>query len=318
MPDGTSTWGTDTSRYQPIGTYNPEHFEIVNIEDPGWLGKWHRNRAEGRPTGFYLWVYPGHDLAADTRWAIDMIRGVGIGDPELGLWADYEEAGVEQWQMDQFRATAQHMAMKAGRYHNPHSLNHQAFADLPWWSCVYPGNNDGSFPGYGALWSSSRPWPEALWQYTSTANGPVGLDRNVVVDDAWYAAFLGGSIMKEWDEMATRDEIKEVVREVLNEGTAQGTVSWAETMRTVLGGIQNLFNVANAGEAQDREGVQRILDAVADPSVTVDVDELAQKLAGLLGMPTGGLSAANRAEITSGTTAAREALERVDRAVAEA
>ena len=29
-----------------------------------------------------------------------------------------------------------------------------------------------------------------LWQYTSGANAPVGLDRNVVIDTAWYAQWV--------------------------------------------------------------------------------------------------------------------------------
>lgn len=47
---------------------------------------------------------------------------------------------------------------------------------------------------------------------------------------------------KEWDEMATREEIKQAVREVLNEGTVKGQTNWAGTNKAMASTVQEIVN----------------------------------------------------------------------------
>lgn len=186
MSDDTTTFGTDTARYQPIGTYDPGAFEIINFEDPQRDQKHARNRRDGRPDGDYLWIYPNHALDVDAAHMVDTMRSVLGGDPELGYWFDYEDAGINEGQLHAGFAGIDSRRAYSGYYSGPHAIDHSQFTDRDWWNAAYPGNNDGSFPGYGALWTSSRPRPMRFWQYTSGG----GLDRDVVVDDSWYAQLL--------------------------------------------------------------------------------------------------------------------------------
>lgn len=55
--------------------------------------------------------------------------------------------------------------------------------------------------------------------------------------------FYGGTKPKEWDEMATKDEIKQAMREVLNEGTGKGQKNWAGTSKEQLAVAQGNRNL---------------------------------------------------------------------------
>ncbi len=186
MADGQSIFGTDTSKYQPLGTYDPGAFEIVNVDDPGLAQKVATRNAAGIPWGVYLWVYPGHDLASDARSMIARVRALGLGDPPAGYWADYEDAGITPAQLDAFFAATDQQGVKAGYYSGPSAIDHNPFLSRPWWNAAYP-TGQVAFPGYGSLYPSSRPRPMNLWQYTSAG----GLDRNVVVDEAWWSNWIG-------------------------------------------------------------------------------------------------------------------------------
>lgn len=173
-------FGTDTAKYQPLGTYDPGAFEIINAQDPGVHSKIDRNKADGRPWGLYVWVYPGQSGASLTDVAASVIARAGT--PPLGVWWDYEDPGVGEWQLQQAFAEADARGIKSGYYSNAHTANHGLFLDRPWWYAAYPGNNDGSFPGLGAM---RNPRPVHIWQYSSGG----GLDRNVIVDEGWYSDF---------------------------------------------------------------------------------------------------------------------------------
>ena len=95
---------------------------------------------------------------------------------------------------------------------------------------------------------------------------------------------------KEWDEMATKEEIENVVRKVLNEGTGKGQVSWANTSRATLAQVQRntqLLNGIKAGVAPDllaekvaallREGGGDIDQAAVEAGVRAVFAELADE-----------------------------------------
>lgn len=48
---------------------------------------------------------------------------------------------------------------------------------------------------------------------------------------------------KEWDEMATKAEIKDAVREVLDEGKPKGSTSWAAGNKATVGLVQHQENM---------------------------------------------------------------------------
>ena len=106
--------------------------------------------------------------------------------PPLGVWWDYEDHGVAQWQLtDAFRGTDA-AGIWSGYYSNAGTVDHSEFLDREWWLAAYPGDNDGSFPGLERM---RPPRDVTIWQFSST-NGR--LDVNVIVDEAWYATVTGG------------------------------------------------------------------------------------------------------------------------------
>jgi hypothetical protein len=81
---------------------------------------------------------------------------------------------------------------------------------------------------------------------------------------------------EEEDDMPfTRDEIKAMVREVLNEGTASGQTSWATTSKNTLRVGQETYNEAKGANDQGAT-----LDAIASRVTAIegDVDRLAAAL----------------------------------------
>lgn len=170
-------FGTDTSKWQPLGTYDPGSFEIVNAEDPYLSAKIVRNDAEGRPWGLYVWVNEaegGQSLVARAQRAIKL-----VGDPALGVWWDYEDRGVEPWQLKDAFKVADSVGLWSGYYSGASMLDHSQFLDREWWLAQYPWPNDGSFPGMDKM---HAPRDVTIWQFSSGGN----LDRNVIVDEAWY------------------------------------------------------------------------------------------------------------------------------------
>jgi hypothetical protein len=86
--------------------------------------------------------------------------------------------------------------------------------------------------------------------------------------------------------MANRDDLKNAVREVLNEGTAQGQSTWRGTSKATLGTVQALVNILRgeviAGKLPVSSGdLKAILDAQAKDLKTMrqEIDELKSKLA---------------------------------------
>ena len=175
-------FGTDTARYQQDGTYDPGDFEIVNVEDPQFEQKTARNLRDGRPTGAYVWIYPGTNVYAFTVWAARKARAAGIN---FGVWADYEQDGVTLDLLHQFFSACDELGETSGYYGNDWRFGHDAFADRPYWYCGYPDPNDGAWRTYYTPRASR---PVQLFQFTSGG----GLDRNVVWDESWFRSW-GGS-----------------------------------------------------------------------------------------------------------------------------
>lgn len=176
-------FGTDTARYQPLGTYDPGAFEIVNIEDPQFEAKVSKNNADGRPTDAYVWCYSNDGNEAFYRWAIAKAKVSGV----TRLWLDYEEEGPEgSWRVALWFRVCDELGVQSGYYSNDWRLDHTPFLNRPYWYAGYPDPNDGNWrDGYAPR--SSR--PVQLFQFTSGG----GMDRNAVWDESWFHAWVGGS-----------------------------------------------------------------------------------------------------------------------------
>jgi len=176
-----SIFGTDTARYQAIGTYDPGAFEIVNIEDPQFLAKKAKNDGEGRPTDFYVWCYTNDQNETFFRWAIAKAKAAGV----TRGWLDYEEQGPEgSPRVDTWFRVADEQRIKSGYYANDWRLDHTPYLGRPFWLAGYPDPNDGVWrDGYKP--QSNR--PVQLWQYSSGG----GMDRDIVIDETWWNGWIG-------------------------------------------------------------------------------------------------------------------------------
>jgi hypothetical protein len=180
------TLGTDTSSYQPLGTYDPNAFEIVNCQDPELSDKAARNVQDGRPWSIYVWVYPGESATSLCDRLQEAIAAAGSSPTLLDGWWDYEEPGVEQWQLDQVFEEADRRGLRTGYYANPGLADDQKLAARPFWMAQYPYPNDGTFRGFDEMTDPGV--SVQLWQFTSTSGT---LDQNAVADQAWYVACAG-------------------------------------------------------------------------------------------------------------------------------
>jgi hypothetical protein len=185
-------FGTDTSSYQPFGTYDPGGYEIINVLDPTLPDKVTRNRNDRRPWGVYSWVFPGEHGSYPVGRALNALAKVGGGNPPLGTWWDFEDGqdSGEQWQLEQAFRTADANGIWSGYYSNDWRVDHpalyQAVGWRPYWMAAYPAPNDGNWRNYTAV--SAR--DIQIWQWSSTDGR---LDLNAVWDEPWYNSVIGGS-----------------------------------------------------------------------------------------------------------------------------
>lgn len=207
-------FGTDTSKYQRDGTYDPGAFEIVNAEDPTMPTKVQREALNGRPAGLYVWVYPGepgHSMVNRAQAAL-----ARAGAPcELGVWWDYEDRGVAQWQLADVFQAADAVGLWSGYYSNAGTVDHGPLMNRAWWLAAYPGANDGSFPGLGQM---RAPRPVNIWQYSSSQGS---LDRNVIVDDGWYSQKIGADMALSPEDLATLAQWHQDDRKVIIDAVAK-------------------------------------------------------------------------------------------------
>jgi GH25 family lysozyme M1 (1,4-beta-N-acetylmuramidase) len=196
-------FGIDISKYQDDSTIDSANYVILNIEDPGFARKARRADAQAKPWGPYCWIYPTDNAYARALFTASKARAVGVGEPPLGCWADYEDNGVYHAQLVSWFQALDATGMRGGYYTNDWRVDHAALirdVGTRWyWVAGYPGGNDGSWPGWNQLRTSR---PAQLWQYSSS-NG--SLDRNVVVDLSWWQDSIlsdqqGGFLMALSDE----------------------------------------------------------------------------------------------------------------------
>jgi hypothetical protein len=186
-------FGTDTSSYQALGSYDPGAYEIINVLDPTLPSKVDRNRNDKRPWGVYSWIFPGEPGSYPVGRAINALAKVGGGTPPLGMWFDYEDGQTpaDQWQLVQAFQAADQSGVWSGYYSNDWRVDHQALVQSvgwrPYWMAAYPWANDGNWRNYQA--SSVR--DVQIWQWTST-NGT--LDQNAIWDEPWYYKVIGGAV----------------------------------------------------------------------------------------------------------------------------
>lgn len=194
------TFGHDVSSYQGAGLPPLTHgrtlsFTILNVKDPGFASKAREARDRALPWGVYSWVYAGADQRVNARLCVVAVEQAGLDSHAvpLGYWADYEDAGVTEDQLGPWFAGLDTLGVRGGYYANPGKIG--GFRDRPYWMAQYPWPNDGSYRP-NDMADAGR--PVNIWQFTSTAGT---LDQNVVVDEAWFHAWVGTPTQEDGDDM---------------------------------------------------------------------------------------------------------------------
>ena len=263
-------FGVDISRYQDAEAMDGYDFVIVNVEDPTLAGKIERAKNLGIPWGLYTWIYPGgrNDMARAK------VQADILGDPPVGYWLDYEQAGVSPADLDAALDTAAELGIfdRTGVYTYLYQVATVAdrLRGRPLWLAYYPGNNDGRY--LADRDGDARAHGAVLWQYTSGANAPVGLDENVVINEAWYQAWIEG------DDMGLSQEDKELLggwmqdqtRLVVEHVDRQLFVSSVAIIDRVLKGIP--------AAKVDVAAIEAAVDAAMKDVSKLTADELARRL----------------------------------------
>ena len=173
-----------------------------------------------------------------------------------------------------------------------------------WWASSYVAGSGGYHPLYpgnsDSRWTQVAGHPAAVLQYSASATfgtGAVGVDANAVrgvtTAQQLQEFLLGGG-----DPPVTESQIKQWVRDVLNEGAGQGTTSWSQTNQNMYnrtGDIINKLNALSAAGADDATKAQldaavaAILNAGADDATKTELaDAVATLLAAINAIPGGG------------------------------
>jgi hypothetical protein len=237
-----SIQGVDISRYQGAEAMDGWGFVIVNVEDPGFGAKIDRAKSLGIPWGPYTWIYPGNGRRDMER---SVQRCAPHGDPPMGHWLDYEQAGVSQGDIDAALQRARELGVldRVGIYTYLYLIRNVDLRGRPLWLAYYPGSNDGTYLANRD--GDARAWRAVMWQYSSGQN----LDRNVVIDEAWYQAWVGGApstTTTEVDDDMRTDEFDARI----NLLTAPGQKDGYQTLRAILQTIQALHNEVAALRAE--------------------------------------------------------------------
>lgn len=180
----------DLSRYDPVEAVDLYDGVILNVEDPGYEAKRDRAIARGVPWGVYSWVYPGKGPAA-----IERVHGI---DAPLGVWLDYEQAGVQPVDLSAALTLADGLGMRVGVYTYLYILPtvKDRIGDHPLWLAYYPGRNDGVYAeGFS---EDARRHGALLHQFTSSEGRR---DLNVVLDQTRWAT---------WTNIPTAEPAKEL------------------------------------------------------------------------------------------------------------
>jgi len=187
MPDFYD--GPDVSRYQGASAIDSFDLAILNIEDPNVVDKaiWCNDRLI--PWDIYKWGFPGQTGGQMFGRAKSLVDALPVGFRLPRYWLDYEEGGVEPWQIGDWYTACDQAGVGGGLYAYKNLIEVQGLRGTPgkgFWVAYYPERNDGSY--YPAMSDWARSVGADGHQYTST-NGT--LDQNVFFDPAW---FTGGAV----------------------------------------------------------------------------------------------------------------------------
>jgi hypothetical protein len=305
--------GYDLSRYDELEAVDSAAFVIVNVDDPGLADKLRRAIAQGKPWGGYKWIYTGASGRAAAQECVSKLRR--FGEPPLGSWADYEEAGNTHQQLVDWFGGLDSVGARGGYYTNDWRVDHAALirdVGTRWyWTAGYPGANDGRFPGWQYLRTSR---PAQLWQFTST-NGT--RDQNAVVDLAWYQSLGGGAGGGGLFNMLSESEEREILDFVrlAREGAPQFGVP--KLLPTIAQIDANTRPAPEFGVPQVAVGVAKIMHDLEGKVPLVEGKPTLRALLELAAgeeveLPEGGLSDAEKAELRDRAAALRAAADSLD------
>lgn len=258
--------------------------------DDRFRSNWAGIPAAGLVRGAYHFLRSENDPAAQARHFVgvvgDLTGALAVLDVERsGAGTSPTAAHAEAFAATFAELTGGHpLIIYTGRWYWVDVLGNPRGAHLgPLWHSAYTA------PGPGALYGG---WDRfAMWQYTSkgTCPGVGGLcDLNVFYGE------LGDllALTHQGDDMPLNDDditrVKAAVRDVLNEGTGFGQVSWGGTSAAILSTVQHVVNqnVAILKAAQAKPDVDEVLVAqellprlLAGLGEVVNADELVTKLA---------------------------------------
>lgn len=194
-------FGVDISSFQGAGIPDNKHgrgapqFVIINVRDPGLGDKARECIRRGTPWAIYTWAFPGANQRDNLRWSALTVENAGLDWRSIRYWIDYEDSGVSAQQIVTFYDAAAELGVEAGLYTYLFlmpSIPDAVVAMRPLWLAYYPGANNGVYPANQD--GAARQRGAVLWQFSSNATNPPGLDENAVMDEAWFAnEWAGGA-----------------------------------------------------------------------------------------------------------------------------
>lgn len=302
-------FGVDISSYQGTGIPDNRYgrgapgFVIINVRDPGMPAKANECIARGTPWAVYTWAFPGADQRDNLRWSALTLEQAGLPWREVCYWIDWEQDGGAIGQIADFHDEASKLGLASGLYtylFRMPEIPEWLVNARPLWLAYYPGNNDGQYPAgqEGAAIANGA----VLWQFSSNAQNQPGLDENVVIDEAWFATWGGGTpppptiketptvltvnhglgkialtdggiILADWTEPPYGDY--GLPQAYLDWAAAQPAEPFHQTLQSADGSMSDLANIL-WGEYVTRTKVA--LGTPVGPPADVDVDDVVKQV----------------------------------------
>jgi GH25 family lysozyme M1 (1,4-beta-N-acetylmuramidase) len=232
----------------------------VGFTDPMFKTNWQNAGKLGLKRVAYCYAEAQNNGGKDFDYLLDTVNAAGglkagdwlcldVEDVNNGQ-ADYNRA---QYHVREFTARAVARGVKNGLIYTGRWYANPAGVDpsdcQPGWRKLWISHYDQSVPDGSILLPTGWTRDQVVArQYTdrATVAGVSGwCDYSRVLKD-WTTAVEAVSTDKEdWLAMASMDDVKTAVRQVLNEGTGDGQRSWAGTEKAELGTEQANFNLLN-------------------------------------------------------------------------
>jgi hypothetical protein len=120
----------------------------------------------------------------------------------------------------------------------------------------------------GGYWAAQ--WTDVPHLYPGSAATQYASD--VMLGKPWDLSLVADSTplwdtQGDWFDMASVDDLKNALRQVLNEGTGKGQTSWADTNKAILSGVQDAHNQHNIIKG-DLDAIKAAVEAPALTSTT--------------------------------------------------